>query len=86
MILHLVDIGVPHLGEEPEGRWGIWIVYRELDPSLERNTGHVLHLHEAQDCIHNILHDIFLLTGLIATHCIWCGHTSSAVNHVSRVD
>lgn len=36
---HLVDVGVPHLGEEPEGRWGVWVVYRELDPSLRHKTG-----------------------------------------------
>ncbi len=35
MLLHLINVGVPHLGEEPEGRWRVWVVYRELDPSLE---------------------------------------------------
>lgn len=34
MVFHLIDVGVPHLGEEPEGRRGIWIIYRELDSSL----------------------------------------------------
>lgn len=39
MIRHLIDVGVPHLGEEPEGRWGVWVVNRELDPSLGHTTG-----------------------------------------------
>ena len=38
VILHLIDVGVPHLGEEPEGRWGVRVVYRELDPSLGHKT------------------------------------------------
>lgn len=42
--LHLIDVGVPHLGEEPEGGWGVWIIYGELDPSLGHRTEHVIHL------------------------------------------
>ncbi len=34
-LLHLIDVGVPHLGEETEGRRRVWVVYRKLDPSLE---------------------------------------------------
>lgn len=44
-ILHLIDIGVPHLTKELEGRWGVWIIKRELDLSLEHRTGNVWYLH-----------------------------------------
>lgn len=50
VILHLIDVGVPHLGEEAEGRWGVWIIYRELDSSLGHRTGQILCLHAAVDC------------------------------------
>lgn len=33
---HLIDVGVPHLAQEPEGRWGVWVINRELDESLHR--------------------------------------------------
>lgn len=36
--LYLINVGVPHLGEEAEGRWGVWVVYGELDPSLGHNN------------------------------------------------
>lgn len=39
MIRDLIDVWVPHLGEEPEGGWGVRVVYRELDPSLGCKTG-----------------------------------------------
>lgn len=47
--LHLIDVGMPHLREKPESRWGVRIIYRELDPSLGHRTGHVPHLHNAVD-------------------------------------
>lgn len=31
---HLINVGVPHLGEEAEGRRGVRVVYWELDVSL----------------------------------------------------
>lgn len=36
---HLIDVGVPHLAQEPEGRWGVWVINRELDQSLQHRTG-----------------------------------------------
>lgn len=41
VVFHLIDVGVPHLGEEPEGRRGIWVIYRELDSSLSDKIRHV---------------------------------------------
>lgn len=38
MIFYLINVGVPHLGEEAEGRRGVWVVYGELDPSLEKQN------------------------------------------------
>lgn len=49
MRLHLINVGVPHLGEKPESRWGVRIIYRELDPSLGHRIGHVSPLHNAVD-------------------------------------
>lgn len=43
-ILHLIDIGVPHLTKELEGRWGVWVINRELDLSLDHRTGNVYYL------------------------------------------
>lgn len=40
VVLHLIDVGVPHLGEEPEGWWGIGIIYRKLNSSLRNNKRH----------------------------------------------
>lgn len=35
---HLIDVGVPHLAQEPEGRWGVRVINRELDQSLQHRT------------------------------------------------
>lgn len=32
---------MPHLAQESEGRWGVWVINRELDESLHR-TGNVV--------------------------------------------
>lgn len=37
-MVYLVDVGVPHLGEEAEGRWGVRVVDWELDVSLGEQT------------------------------------------------
>lgn len=39
---HLVDVGMPHLGEEAEGWGGIRIVDRELDVGLEDEGRHII--------------------------------------------
>ena len=41
---YLVNVGVPHFGEEAESRWRVWVVDGELDPSL-RATRHI-YLHD----------------------------------------
>ena len=56
VILYLIDVGVPHLGEEPEGWWGVWVVYRELDPRLGHKNRS---LHAAVHCV-----DYILLNGI----------------------
>lgn len=35
VITYLIDVWVPHLGEEPEGWWGIRVVDGELEASLQ---------------------------------------------------
>lgn len=35
---YLIDVGVPHLGEESERGWGIGVIDRELDASLQNKT------------------------------------------------
>lgn len=35
LVSYLIDVWVPHLGEEPEGWWGIWVVDGELEASLQ---------------------------------------------------
>lgn len=37
-MFYLVDVGVPHLGEEAEGWWGVRVVNWELDVSLGEQT------------------------------------------------
>lgn len=32
---YLIDVGVPHLGEESERGWGIGVINWELDASLQ---------------------------------------------------
>lgn len=54
-VLHLIDVGVPHLGEEPEGRWGIGIIYRELNSSLRNNKRHAKYKYRHEGCIHNMM-------------------------------
>lgn len=56
---HLIDVRVPHLGEEPEGRRRIWIIYRELDSSLfkrvrVKKSDKLRHTHCYKDCTHNM--------------------------------
>jgi hypothetical protein len=34
-VSYLIDVWVPHLGEEPEGWWGIRVVDGELEASLQ---------------------------------------------------
>ena len=31
---YLINVGVPHFGEEAKGRWRVRVVDGELDPSL----------------------------------------------------
>lgn len=38
IIFHLIDVWVPHLSEETEGRRRVRVVNGELDPSLEHKT------------------------------------------------
>lgn len=35
---NLIDVGMPHLGEESEGRRGVWVVNGEFDACLEEIT------------------------------------------------
>lgn len=35
---NLINVGVPHLGEEAKGRWGVWVINWELDVSLEEKA------------------------------------------------
>lgn len=35
LVSYLIDVWVPHLGEEPEGWWGIRVVDGELEASLQ---------------------------------------------------
>lgn len=35
---HLINVGVPHLGEEAEGWWGVRVVDWKLDVSLGEKT------------------------------------------------
>lgn len=37
-MFHLVNVGVPHLGEEAEGWRGVWVVNWKLDVSLGEQT------------------------------------------------
>lgn len=37
--LYLINVGVPHLGEEAEGWWGVRVVHGELDVSLGEQSG-----------------------------------------------
>lgn len=65
--LHLVDVWVPHLGEESEGRRGVWVVYRELDPSLSyKNTS----LHVALQCIRTKKHCMAHCKSHVTCECI----------------
>lgn len=34
-MFHLINVGVPHLGEEAESWWRVWVVNWKLDVSLE---------------------------------------------------
>lgn len=34
---YLIDVGVPHFSEEPEGGWGVGVIDRKLDTCLEIN-------------------------------------------------
>lgn len=37
-MFYLVDVGMPHLSEEAEGRWGVRVVNWELDVCLAEQT------------------------------------------------
>lgn len=55
MILYLIDVWMPHLSEESEGRWGVWVVNRELDASLGiQNRSLPWFLHASVLCITTI--------------------------------
>ncbi len=48
-MFHLVDVGVPHLGEEAEGWWGVWVVNGELDVSLREQTEDNQHVSQTDE-------------------------------------
>lgn len=39
---HLIDVGVPHLGQEPKGWWGVRVVNGELEARLVGGREHGL--------------------------------------------
>lgn len=38
MLINLINVGMPHLGEESEGRRRVWVVDGEFDTCLEEIT------------------------------------------------
>lgn len=45
---YLINVRVPHFGEEAESRWRVWVVDGELDPSLRvREDTHWQHERQA---------------------------------------
>lgn len=44
MILHLIDVGVPHFSKEPECGRRVRVVHRELDPGLKRRKEKVIQM------------------------------------------
>lgn len=63
VIPYLIDVGVPHLGEETKGRWRVGVVNGELDTSLWDTRREVIYQHMSAICPNMRLWDLTRFNG-----------------------